>query len=29
MKITIQRKEAFTIAGINEQVNDASLCPGV
>ena len=29
MKITIQKKQAFTVAGVNEQSINSSLCPSV
>lgn len=29
MNITIQKKAAFTVAGINEECIDSSMCPGV
>ena len=29
MNITIQKKQAFTVAGVNEQSINSSLCPSV
>ena len=29
MNITIQKKQAFTVAGVNEQIINSSLCPSV
>ena len=29
MNITIQKKQAFTVAGVNEQNINSSLCPSV